>query len=251
MIFRCSIFFLLLMGALIGKAQYIESDTTSQWIRVDCHDNAILLPMAGATMIAGGLTHILEEGETLNHYVRNTVQQWKSEHGPLEGSHLHFDNYIQFLPAATPWILKKAGVPTRSSYRDLLWIEIESFAIFNIVVQSVKYTTRVPRPSGWARNSFPSGHTATAFWGAEIARSEFRESAPWVGYSAYALAALTGLMRIYNDRHWLGDVIAGGGVGVASARMAYWVHPHIQRWLNPQPKPSTSYSYTPVLTSFN
>lgn len=35
-------------------------------------------------------------------------------------------------------------------------------------VNTIKYTAQVDRPDKSARNSFPSGHTAVAFMGAEF-----------------------------------------------------------------------------------
>ena len=48
-------------------------------------------------------------------------------------------------------------------------------------------------------NSFPSGHTANAFCGAELMRIEYGN---WVGLAGYAVAVTTGVMRMYNERHW-------------------------------------------------
>lgn len=42
---------------------------------------------------------------------------------------------------------------------------------------------------------------------------------------AYAVACGVAFLRLYNDRHWLNDVIAGAGVGILSARIGYWLLP--------------------------
>ena len=73
-----------------------------------------------------------------------------------------------------------------------------------------------------APGSFPSGHTATAFMGAELIRREYGNA--W-GAGAYLLAGGIGFLRIYNDRHWLGDVLAGAGFGILAANIAYWLLP--------------------------
>ena len=31
-----------------------------------------------------------------------------------------------------------------------------------------------------------------------------------------------GALRIYNNAHWLHDVIAGAGFGIASTELSYW-----------------------------
>ena len=71
-------------------------------------------------------------------------------------------------------------------------------------------------------NSFPSGHTFTAFTGAEILRREYGEEYPWIAVAGYAVAVTVAAMRVYNNRHWLGDVCAGAGLGILSVTLAYW-----------------------------
>lgn len=34
-------------------------------------------------------------------------------------------------------------------------------------------------------------------------------------------------LRIYNDRHYLNDVVAGACIGVLSTKLAYWLYPKI------------------------
>lgn len=58
--------------------------------------------------------------------------------------------------------------------------------------------------------SFPSGHTALAF--ASIGRRHVSLTIP--------LAAGTGALRIASGKHFLSDVAAGIGIGVASS----WIH---------------------------
>lgn len=66
--------------------------------------------------------------------------------------------------------------------------------------------------------SFPSGHTTFIF---SVAGSidEVTES-PWLAGVAYGLAGLTGFERIYDDRHWLSDVVAGALMGTLTGRFA-------------------------------
>lgn len=96
-------------------------------------------------------------------------------------------------------------------------------------VSAMKNITKVERPDGSARNSFPSGHTATAFMGAELLRREYWDVSPWIGVAGYAIAAGTGFFRMYNNRHWLTDVIAGAGIGILSVQAAYWLYPVISK----------------------
>lgn len=95
-----------------------------------------------------------------------------------------------------------------------------------LLVNPVKYLIGEQRSDGSARNSFPSGHTATAFVGAELVRLEY---GGWWGAAAYGVAVTTALMRIYNDRHWFNDLLGGAAIGIFSAQAAYWLLPAERR----------------------
>ena len=62
-------------------------------------------------------------------------------------------------------------------------------------------------------------------------RQEYKDVSPWYGIGGYAAAAVTGYLRIQNNKHWLGDVVAGAGVGIISTKLAYWIYPAIKRKL--------------------
>ena len=64
--------------------------------------------------------------------------------------------------------------------------------------------------------------------GAELVRQEY---GTWPGVAAYTVATGVAFLRIYNDRHWLNDVIAGAGIGILSAQAAYWLLPLERRLL--------------------
>jgi len=106
-----------------------------------------------------------------------------------------------------------------------------SHIIMGGIVQTMKSTINVQRPDGSNYNSFPSGHTATAFVGAHILFKEYKEISPWIGFSGYAIAAGTGLLRVTNRKHWLSDVSAGAGIGILSAELGYLLLPVIHKAL--------------------
>ncbi len=63
-------------------------------------------------------------------------------------------------------------------------------------------------------NSFPSGHTATAFAAAFSLRGRVGQ---WVLYSALTMAALVGISRIYIGVHFPLDVFFGSIIGLFAA----------------------------------
>ena len=96
---------------------------------------------------------------------------------------------------------------------------------------TIKKQTNRLRPNGVAYNSFPSGHTATAFAAAELLNQEFKHESLWYGYAGYAVATTTGILRMYNNKHWLSDVVAGAGFGMLSTKLTYLIYPHLKRLL--------------------
>ncbi|MCM1092944.1 MAG: phosphatase PAP2 family protein [Lachnospiraceae bacterium] len=139
------------------------------------------------------------------------------------GHHFRADNYIQYLPAATYLALGEfKGINTCHNLRDRAIITATSFAVMCAIVQPVKHIVGERRPDEREFDSFPSGHTATVFMGAELVRSEYSLG---VGIAAYGVACGVGFFRLYNNRHWLNDVIAGAGIGILSARIGIWMLP--------------------------
>ena len=96
-------------------------------------------------------------------------------------------------------------------------------------VNIIKKTSKITRPDGSDTRSFPSGHTATAFMGAEFLYQEYKDVSHWYGITGYAVAAGTGLFRMSNEKHWLTDVATGAGIGILSTKTAYWIQPLIKK----------------------
>jgi len=65
--------------------------------------------------------------------------------------------------------------------------------------------------------SLGSGHAAYTF---AIAGAIDEVTEGWVAIPFYAMAALTGISRVYDDRHWLSDVAVGGFIGWWTSRRA-------------------------------
>lgn len=151
----------------------------------------------------------------------NDIKQMRNNIAP--GLRYHLDNYTQYLPAAVMVGLKTFGYKGRTSWGRMLVSDAFSGAIMAGLVNGLKYTVRRPRPDGTARNSFPSGHTATAFMTAAMLHKEYGWRSPWFSIGGYAAAAFTGVSRVLNDRHYLTDVMAGAAIGISSVHLGYFL----------------------------
>ncbi|MBQ6279332.1 MAG: phosphatase PAP2 family protein [Muribaculaceae bacterium] len=136
--------------------------------------------------------------------------------------HNEIDNYTQYVPLALTIGLKIAGVESRSDWPRFWASSAASAAIMAGLVNGIKYTASEMRPDGSTRNSWPSGHTATAFLAATILHKEYGMTrSPWYSVGAYTLATATGVMRVLNNRHWISDVLSGAGIGILSVELGY------------------------------
>jgi hypothetical protein len=184
---------------------------------------AVLIPTA---MIAYGAFSLSnKELKSLNLAVRKGV--WEGRNGGL-GKKLPIDNFSLAAPAVAVYALNMAGVKGKNNFVDRsLMLTMSSF-IGDGIVSSVKNLSGVIRPDSSNALSFPSGHTAQAFIAAEFMRQEYKHLSPWYGVAAYTVAAGTGFLRMYNNKHWFNDVIAGAGVGILSTRLSYWLYPKLK-----------------------
>ena len=172
----------------------------------------------------------------INVPVRDRMSEWTG------GRQLHFDDYIQYIPAAASLGLGFA-VPSEHGFAERLCVTATAYATMGLLANTMKYTLHAPRPDSDARNSFPSGHTCMAFTGAEIVR---REYGPWWGAGAYAIATTTALMRVYNGRHWTSDIIGGAAIGILSADIGYWLLPLERRLFHITPFSGKSFTVLPT-----
>lgn len=143
------------------------------------------------------------------------VAQYKRYHG--DG----MDDYLRFVPVASVYALKVAGMDSQSSWRRTVVNSAAAFAINIGTTYLLKNTIHSTRPDGTDRRSFPSGHTSVAFCGAMILHKEFHKTSPWISVAGFSVATITGIDRVRRNRHHWQDVLAGAAIGILSAEAGY------------------------------
>jgi len=73
----------------------------------------------------------------------------------------------------------------------------------------LKYSIDKTRPNGDCCESFPSGHTASAFAGAMFIQNRYGYK---YGIPSIALASFVGYSRVEGNKHFWEDVIAGASI---------------------------------------
>ncbi|RYY71813.1 MAG: phosphatase PAP2 family protein [Chitinophagaceae bacterium] len=149
-----------------------------------------------------------------------------NEHKPAK---ISADNYTQYAPAALVYSLNAFGLKSRHNFKDRTILLATSQLMLSALVVPLKYSIRKERPDGSNNHSFPSGHTATAFSTAQFMYREYRSSNRWLSLAGYPFAVFTGVYRTLNNKHWVGDVAAGAGIGILSTEISYWMFPKIAK----------------------
>jgi len=143
--------------------------------------------------------------------------------------HVKWDDYLQFSPAIAAFGMKLGGVQSKHNLLNMAILYVLSNGVNGVVVEAGKYVVGRERPDQSDHLSFPSGHTSTAFVAAEFLHQEYKDQSVWISVGGYSMATLIGVARIYNNKHWVSDVVTGAGVGILSTKAVYWVYPYLQK----------------------
>lgn len=154
------------------------------------------------------------------------------------------DDILRYAPAAMVYGLHLAGIKGKNNLVDASGVYVLSTIIMGVSVKTTKSLSNHIRPDGSDEHSFPSGHSSTAFASAEFLRQEYRDVSPWYGYAGYTVAAATGVLRLRNNKHWFGDVVAGAGFGILSTKAAYLLYPEVKKLF--KGKHTSSYTILPA-----
>lgn len=153
--------------------------------------------------------------------------------GPHTYTRPYIEDYLMFAPALTAFGMNFCGLKGHHSLLDASLLYGMSNLISSGIAYGVKNLGVETRPDGTDDKSFPSGHTTTAFVSAEFLRLEYSGKVHWsVIAGGYLVAGSVGYFRLYHNRHWFGDIVAGAGIGMAGTRFTYFLYPHLKRWIS-------------------
>lgn len=144
-------------------------------------------------------------------------------------NHTNLDDYIQYSPAVAVFALNAIGVKGINKPKEQFLIYAMSNLGATMIVQPMKRIVHRERPDNSDFKSFPSGHTTTAFVAAELLHQEYGHLSPWISIAGYGTAAATGYLRMQNNAHWFGDILAGAAIGIASTKISYWLLPKVKK----------------------
>ena len=194
------------------SAQKFERDTTYRKTPVV----GFIVPLV---LISGGLA-------INNQSFKDKQLTYRQENFPNFSNKI--DDFMQLVPEGAVFALDWIGVKSKHSFGDKVGLMLTGGIIMLGTVNALKYTTDQIRPDNSSANSFPSGHTANAFFGAAVLAEEYKDQSIIYPIASYTVATATGVFRILNNRHWASDVLVGAGIGILSAKAAYVVYPWLK-----------------------
>jgi PAP2 superfamily len=225
------IFFIVVIGfqsILMGQQiQFKDTIPNKNSLKVE----SFILPSA---FIITGIVGLESDGlKKLNDEISEEVTEHIDEQ-------ITIDDFSQYVPMIAVYGLNAFGVEGKHRFKERTLLLATSFLLTATTVVLIKENAHVLRPDGRGYRSFPSGHTATAFMGAEFLWQEYKEVNIWYGIAGYTVAAGTGIFRVYNNRHWLNDVIMGAGIGMFCTKLMYWLHPYTTEKIFTKPEKKTT-----------
>jgi membrane-associated phospholipid phosphatase len=175
-------------------------------------------------LIVPGSLLVLGTGTSL--FFKNNIKYYISREREkhIPDFNTPIDNYLQFAPIPIAYALDFMGFKSKTDIenRTAILIKAEVFAITS--TELLKHIVKEKRPDSSPGYAFPSQHTSEAFTAATFLSEEYKDRFPWMPYVAYSMATATGVLRIANNKHYIGDVLFGAGLGILSTKVAYWTH---------------------------
>ena len=168
----------------------------------------------GTLAVARGLLLLWTDHSYMNHSSRFKAY----------GDHCNWGDYaVAGAPLVTTWVMKAAGVKSRSKTERMLTANAMALGLSFGLTELTKASVREWRPDHSDSRSFPSGHVSFAFVSASILHREYGYISPWITVGGYTAATGTELLRLRHNKHWMADVYMGAGIGALSTGLGYFL----------------------------
>ena len=149
----------------------------------------------------------------------NAIQDYRQS--TIPDFRTRIDDYLPYTPLLAAYAMNLSGNRGAHNLRGLSMYAGSSILMSTAITQGLKYAVGRERPDHSATNSFPSGHSATAFCFATVLHKEYGKKSVWYSVAAYSVATETATLRVINNRHWFSDVCTGAGIGILSTELSY------------------------------
>lgn len=183
--------------------------------------------------LAGGLGVLFWQDENISRTFKSHKGNNLSDNLAFLGNHSGEETVVAPLLASV-WLT--GYLIDNQRMQKTFFYSLETLALSAVCTQVIKYSAGRARPYlnlgsdefiGLNKkadyNSFPSGHTQTAFAVASTFALEYQDNL-WVAIPAYTLAATTAYARIRDNKHWPSDVFTGAMIGFFSAKAVRKTH---------------------------
>ncbi len=176
-------------------------------------------------LLSGSLLTAFLTIDSVEDGLGHDVQDETVENKPLGSMSTFGDLAGQMIPNAA-YILSMYGVyyfTDDVSSKSKSIHMLKSTIYTGLTTSILKAAIREPRPeaTNQHRDSFPSGHTASAFAFASVVGTEHE----WYwGAAAYTLAGFVALSRINDNAHRLHDVVGGAVVGLSYGLSLHYLY---------------------------
>jgi membrane-associated phospholipid phosphatase len=126
-----------------------------------------------------------------------------------KGDMVNLGDDLYLLPNTAAYITSLLA----KDYRGFTYMAIHN-AVSSGVMSSLKEGVGQRRPGDQSNKTFPSGHTNTAFLGAAFMQQRY--GSRW-GIPSYLSAIAVAYTRVYGNKHFINDTIAGASIAMISA----------------------------------
>jgi membrane-associated phospholipid phosphatase len=213
------------LSTFVGNVEEDFTYLATAPTRLDTEGALWTLGIIGATGI------LYWQDQNIRHWFQNRRTSTLDDLSPVVArcGEFFFDVGLLALYGGTGYLIENEKM------KETALLSLESFLVSGAITVGVKVGVGRARPdTGEGKSSFkpfttdsdymsfPSGHASDAFSIASVFADMYENRL--VGITAYSIASLVGLQRIYDDKHWASDVLVGAALGTVVGKSVVYLH---------------------------